>query len=74
MKKPVRKYLSIDDIQQEYLPISKKKIRCFVKKYLDIIIIGSRMYIEREAFENVLNDPDRESLSLNYRNKLLLMT
>ena len=64
MKKTVRKYLSIDDIQQEYLPISKKKIRSFVKKYLNIITIGSRMYIEREAFENVLNDPDRESFSL----------
>lgn len=65
MKKPVRKYLTIDDIQQEYLPISKKKIRCFVKKYLNIKIIGGRMYIEREAFENILNDPERCSFSLN---------
>lgn len=50
----VRKYLSIDDIQREYLPISKKRLRAFAKKYLDVKIIGNRMFVEREQLERVL--------------------
>ena len=59
-----RKYLSIDDIHKEYLPVSKKKIRCFVKKYLPIKLIGGRIFTEREAFEDLLKDPDRELFPL----------
>ena len=50
----VRKYLSIDDIQKEYLPISKKRLRAFAKKYLDVKIIGNRMFASREQLERVL--------------------
>ncbi|MBE7041064.1 MAG: helix-turn-helix domain-containing protein [Ruminococcaceae bacterium] len=59
-----RKYLNIDEIQKEYLPISKKKIRCFVKKYLNIKLIGGRIYVERNALERILADPEREKFSL----------
>ena len=31
-----RLFLSIEDIQKEYLPVSKKKIRSLVKEYLPI--------------------------------------
>ena len=64
MTEPTRKYLSIDDIQKEYLPISKKKIRCFVKKYLPIKLIGGRIYVERQLLEQLLSDPERENLPL----------
>ena len=60
----VRKYLSIDDIQKEYLPVSKKKIRVFVKKYLPVKLIGGRMFAERDALERLLSDPDRDILPL----------
>ena len=50
-----RKYLSIRDIQKEYLPISVKKIREFVKKNTTVTTIGGRMYVPREEFENALN-------------------
>ena len=53
-QKTVRKYLNIDDIQKEYLPMSKKKLRAFAKKYLDVKIIGNRMFVEREQLERVL--------------------
>ena len=59
-----RKYLNIDDIQKEYLPISKKKIRCFVKKYLPAKLIGGRIYVERQLLEQLLSDPERENLPL----------
>ena len=59
-----RKYLSIDDIQKEYLPVSKKKIRIFVKKYLPTKFIGGRLFVERSALEKLLSDPDREVLPL----------
>ena len=49
-----RKFLSIDDIHREYLPISKKKIRALVKENLNIRIIGGRMYVNREELEQHL--------------------
>lgn len=60
----IRKYLNIDDIQKEYLPVSKKKIRSFVKKYLPTKLIGGRIFVERDALENLLKDPDRDILPL----------
>lgn len=60
----VRKYLSIDDIQKEYLPISKKKLRAFSKKYLDVKIIGNRMFVEREQLESLLNSEYIKELTL----------
>ena len=50
----VRKYLSIDDIQKEYLPISKKRLRVLVKKYLETKIIGNRIFVERNELEQLL--------------------
>ena len=63
--KTVRKYLSIDDIQKEYLPSGKKKIRSFVKKYLPVKMIGGRMFVERALLERLLADTEREKLPLN---------
>lgn len=49
-----RKYLTIDEVQQEYLPISKKKIRSLMKENLSVRMIGGRMYIERVELERLL--------------------
>ena len=64
MKEMKRKYLNIDDIQNEYLPISKKRIRYLLKRYLHIKRIGGRIYTDREAFERLLADSEREYLPL----------
>ena len=56
--------MSIDDIQKEYLPISKKKIRALVKNYLCVKTIGGRMFVDRTELERILGDPDRERFSL----------
>ena len=50
----VRRYLSIDDIQREYLPIGKKQIRALVKENLPVKMLGGRMYVERSALEEYL--------------------
>lgn len=50
-----RKYLSVSDIQAEYLPISKKKIRELVNEHLIVHKIGNRIYVERTALEALLN-------------------
>lgn len=60
-----RKYISIDDIAKEYLPISKKKIRAFVRKYIPVKLIGARMYVEREALERLLSNADRDCFPLD---------
>ena len=61
----IRKYISISDIQKEYLPISKKKIRSFAKKYMPVKFIGRRMYVERALLESLLGDVEREFFPLD---------
>lgn len=51
-----RKYLNISDIQREYLPISKKKIRELVKNHTPVKLIGGRIYVERAELEAFLSD------------------
>lgn len=65
MTQAKRKYISVDDIQKLYLPMSKKRIRCLLRRHLQVKIIGGRIYTDREAFEILLADPDKEYLSLD---------
>ena len=60
-----RKYISIDEIQKEYLSLSKKRIRALVKTNLQVKMIGGRLYTEREALDRLLADPTRTSLPLD---------
>ena len=60
-----RKYLTISDIQREYFPISKKKIREFVKEHLNVKYIGGRIYVERAALETLLSSGKSQRCSLN---------
>ena len=62
--KTVRKFLSIDDVQKEYLPMSKKKLRVFARKYLDVKVIGNRMFVEREQLESLLNSEYIKEMTL----------
>ena len=60
-----RKYLSIADIQNDYLPISRKKIREFVKEHLNVRLIGGRIYVERAALEDLLSSGKSQRSSLD---------
>ena len=60
-----RKYLSVSDVQAEYLPISKKKIREFLKEHLYVKKIGNRIYVERAALEDLLNHGRSQRISLD---------
>ena len=60
-----RKYLSIADIQNDYLPISRKKIREFVKEHLNVRLIGGRIYVERAALEALLSSGKSQRSSLD---------
>lgn len=42
--------------------MSKKKIRCFVKKYLPVKLIGGRIFTEREALESLLRKPRQRTV------------
>lgn len=57
-------YLSITDIQKEYLPISRKKLRIFVKRYLDAKMIGNCIFVSREELEGVLHNPENANLPI----------
>ena len=52
-------------MQKEYLPMSKKKLRVFVKKYLDVKIIGKRMFVEREQLEKLLSSNAVKEMTLD---------
>ena len=60
-----RKYLTINEIQEEYLPISKKKIRELVNEHLNVKRIGGRIYVERAALETLLSRGISERFTLD---------
>ena len=60
-----RQYITISDIQNEYLPISKKKIRVLVKKYLPTRMLGNRIFVDRQKLEELLASEDGQKLELN---------
>ena len=60
-----RKYLTITEVQDEYLPVSKKKIRSLAKRYLSVKMIGGRMFVSREELEELLTDDDNAILPLS---------
>lgn len=47
--------VDISGLTQTYLPVSRRKARKFVKRYLDPIWIGNRMYVDRELLEALLD-------------------
>lgn len=49
-----RRYIDINAVQREYLPLSKKKLRALVKQYLSVIRIGNRIYVDRNELEQIL--------------------
>ncbi len=58
-----RKYLTVGDIQKEYLPISSKKLRAWVKEHLPVKHIGRRLYVERAALETLLSNEEQQRVS-----------
>lgn len=59
-----REYISVAEIQQEYLPISKKKIRAFCKAYLNCKVLGKRMLVNRKALEDLLASNEKTEFPL----------
>ena len=59
-----REYVSISEIQKEYLPVSAKKIRAFCKAYLNTKTIGRRMVVSRKALEDLLASSEKNSFPL----------
>jgi hypothetical protein len=54
--------VDINEIQEKYLPISKKGIRNIANKYLRTVRIGNKILVDREQLEAFLRDPDRERI------------
>ena len=65
VKKAKRQYLTISEIQDEYLPISKKKIRILVKKDLPTRMLGNRIFVDRAKLEELLSSEDGQRLDLS---------
>ena len=48
------RYVNIDTIQKEYLPLSKKAIRRLVHKNLKVYKVGGRIYVNALDLENFI--------------------
>lgn len=59
------KLVGITEISKVYMPISKKRVRKFVSIYLDPIVIGNRIFVDRAKLETLLSDPDRDRFPLD---------
>ena len=59
------KLVGITDIRRQYVNLSPKRIRRFVKLYLDPKLIGNRLFVERDKLEALLSDPDRDRFPLD---------
>ena len=55
--------MNVDDIQKQYLPISKKKIRTLIKNNLSVKLIGGRMFVEREELDKFLRNRESDVTS-----------
>ena len=58
-------WVGISEIQEKYLPLSKRRVRKFIALYLEPKRFGHRIYVERGKLEALLSDPDRERFPLN---------
>ena len=47
-------WIDVNEIQQKYLPISKKAIRKILKENLDIAKTGKKILVERQQFLDFL--------------------
>ena len=47
-------WIDVNEIQEKYLPISKKAIRKVLKKNLDIARTGKKLLVERQQFLDFL--------------------
>ena len=61
-----RQYIDINEVIESYLPMSKKKARKFVIRYLDHKWIGNKIYVDRIKLEELLKSEDVESFLLDY--------
>jgi len=59
-----RKFLTVNEIQKQYLPVSKKRIRALVKQYLDVKVIGGRIFVERSQLEKLLGSTEQTNFPL----------
>lgn len=42
-----KKWLTVSEIQREYLPLGKKKIRKLICENLDVVKAGNKLLVER---------------------------
>ena len=57
-------WVGIAEITRSYLPVSKRKARKFVQKYLEFKRIGNSLYVNRDALEAILNNKTQQDFPL----------
>ena len=52
----VKRWVDVNEIQEKYLPISKKAIRKLIKENLDTVRYGKKLLVERKQLEDYLRN------------------
>ena len=55
-EKKTTQWIDVNEIQEKYLPISKKAIRKMLKDNLDIVRTGKKILVERKQLEDFLRN------------------
>lgn len=64
MEKQKSMLVDITELTRDYVPMSRKSARRFIRLYLKRIKIGNRIYVHRAELEALLKDPDMTDLPL----------
>jgi hypothetical protein len=64
MKENNSSLVGITEITEQYLPMSKRRVRRFVTLYLSPIRIGNRILVKREQLEQLLSGSEARSFPL----------
>ena len=55
-EKKSTQWIDVNEIQEKYLPISKKAIRKILKENLDVARTGKKILVERKQLEEFLRN------------------
>ena len=56
--------VGITEITEQYLPLSKRRVRRFVSLYLEPVRISNRIFVKREKLEKLLSSSGDRSFPL----------
>ena len=55
-------FVSVNEIQEKYLPIGKKQIRKFLNTNMNVKRVGNKILVSRQELLDILNNPNQKEI------------